>query len=268
MCERFRFSSKLIPEQRKEEYIGYEDLIPIVEKYQFATICDVENDIWNSTESNIDKFYDIKLHFKNRIKDNMHNIIPDGNKYDYIELLTGDNPYRNGVEKWESQGVFSSEECLFVLTKLHYIIATLNLEYKKIKALFAENSVNSPPESIPNNTLPKFETLSSLFTVKNYDTFLDVLTEVEPQLLIKESGTYLFCGSQSTQKGCVAAYIKQLKNKGVVNQNANRNEIAKILSNEIKEYSIKGATIDSKSSTYSDVFESQIDNLLSKLNKI
>jgi hypothetical protein len=92
------------------------------------------------------------------------------------------------------------------------------------------------------------------------------LTECEPKLLNFENSEYKFVGNKKTQKGCVAQWFKFLKNKGIISQSINRDDMANVLSNEIRDYSINGSSINNESSIYTDTFEPQLTKILKSIS--
>lgn len=108
--------------------------------------------------------------------------------------------------------------------------------------------------------------LQTLFTVKDWEKYVDALTICEPPMLKKKNDTYYFIGNKKNQKGVVASWFKYLKSKGVINQSINRDEIAKVLSSEINNFSIVGSTIDNISETYNSQFAKQLEKLYTLAN--
>jgi hypothetical protein len=110
------------------------------------------------------------------------------------------------------------------------------------------------------------ENFSEIFIVPDYEKYIEPLTKCKPQLLKKEKGKYKFIGNQKTQRGCVAQWFKFLKNKGIINQSVNRDELAAVLSTEIENYSIDGSSIDNQSKTYTVKFEKQLKEFFNNIN--
>lgn len=106
-------------------------------------------------------------------------------------------------------------------------------------------------------------TFANIFTCNNWEKYINVLTQCDPPLLKREQKKYYFIGNKKTQKGCVAQWFKYLRNKGYIDQNISRDELAQLLSNEIINFSISGSSIDNRSRTYRD-FEPQLNDLLEK----
>lgn len=113
------------------------------------------------------------------------------------------------------------------------------------------------------NNDPK--TLSDMFSVTNYTEYIDILTKVEPKLLMKKHDKYHYIGNMKGQKGCVAYFFKELKDKGKIYGYIDRDTMAKILSAEIENYHTAGSTIDSKNSIYTELFEKQIKSMIDEL---
>ena len=108
----------------------------------------------------------------------------------------------------------------------------------------------------------EFNTFADIFTVKDWDKYLRILTECTPRLLeYDEMGNaYKFIGNKKKEKGCIAQYFKQLKAKGIINNNINRDELAKVLSNCLIDYKISGSSIDNESEQYKKIYERQLFN--------
>lgn len=100
--------------------------------------------------------------------------------------------------------------------------------------------------------------LSKLFSTSDWQKYFDALVHCTPPLLKFDDDKYKFIGNKKTQRGIVGSWIKYLKSKGIVNVSLSRDEIAKILTENILDYSITGSTIDNASTTYQNKFESQL----------
>ena len=121
-------------------------------------------------------------------------------------------------------------------------------------------SVSDEPKiSIMERLKGKPKTFNEIFVAKEWNKYLDLLTKCEPPLLIKEEKQYKFIGNQKTQRGCVAQYFKFLKIKGIISQSIDRDELAKVLSSEIINFSINGSTIDNESTNYKKTFQQQLE---------
>lgn len=88
------------------------------------------------------------------------------------------------------------------------------------------------------------------------------MTECTPPLLEYDeaSNAYKFVGNKKTEKGCIAQYFKQLKARGKIDSNINRDELAKVLSNCLLDFKISGASIDNESEKYKTIYEKQLFN--------
>lgn len=108
----------------------------------------------------------------------------------------------------------------------------------------------------------EYKSFIDIFTVKDWDKHLRILTECTPRLLEYDetSNAYKFVGSEKKEKGCIAQYFKQLKAKGIIDSNVNRNELAKVLSNCLLNFKISGASIDNESEQYKKIYEKQLFN--------
>ena len=107
-----------------------------------------------------------------------------------------------------------------------------------------------------------FKTFADIFTVTDWDKYLKALTECTPRLLEYDgtNNAYKFIGNEKKEKGCIAQYFKQLKAKGIIDRNINRNVLAEVLSNSLLNYKISGASIDNESEQYKKIYEKQLFN--------
>jgi hypothetical protein len=112
-------------------------------------------------------------------------------------------------------------------------------------------------EQKTENKKPK--TFNDVFVENDCTKYLNVFVNCTPQLL---NSQYEFVGNKKTQRGVVAAWFKYLKSKGIIDQSLNRNELAMVLSTQIKNYSIAGSSIDNESTLYKNIFEPQFIKLI------
>lgn len=131
-----------------------------------------------------------------------------------------------------------------------------NAKSTKLKIFEAEKKKWSIVEVQPG--LVNFQMFENIFTVSDWEKYVDILCNCTPPLLKKENEKYQFIGNKKTQKGCVAQWFKFLKLKGIVKATVNRDELAKVLGNEINNFKISGATIDNNSKTYERTFQDQL----------
>lgn len=132
------------------------------------------------------------------------------------------------------------------------------------KVRFIIELITSEPDKNSEKSNPikkeRYKTFADIFTVINWDKYLRALTECTPRLLEYDetNNAYKFIGNKQKEKGCIAQYFKQLKAKGIIDSNINRNELAKVLSNSLSNYKISGASIDNESETYKKIYEKQL----------
>ncbi len=107
------------------------------------------------------------------------------------------------------------------------------------------------------NAKPK--TFSDVFTSNDFAKYLNALVNCTPQLL---NSNYEFVGNQKTQRGVIATWFKYLKSKGIIDQSLSRDELASVLTTQIKNYSIAGSSIDNESTLYKKTFEPQFLELI------
>lgn len=120
----------------------------------------------------------------------------------------------------------------------------------------AINDIKSENEKINSYSL------KDIFIVEDWEKYLNALTICEPQLLTKENGKYRFIGNKKIHRGCLAQWIKYLKNKCVIDQTLNRNDLAFVLSKEILDFKINGSSIDNQSEIYKIKFEDQLKRII------
>jgi hypothetical protein len=146
------------------------------------------------------------------------------------------------------------------------IVSKVDEQVRKYTQLFANfdkcehNQKGNAGEDVIKNEL------KDLFTIENYEDYIDALVNCEPQLLKKKEGKYSFVGNEKKQKTCVSSWFKYLKSKGIVNQSINRKDIATILSACIENYSVAGSSVDTYSEEYKDKFEKQLTQYLDSIN--
>lgn len=133
-------------------------------------------------------------------------------------------------------------------------------EYRKQLNEIWEKERHREADTTP--TPKRYKSFADIFTVKDWDKYLRALTECTPRLLEYDetNNTYKFVGSEKKEKGCIAQYFKQLKARGIIDSNINRNELANLLSNCLLNFKISGASIDNESEQYKKIYEKQLFN--------
>lgn len=111
-----------------------------------------------------------------------------------------------------------------------------------------------------------YSSFSDIFNNDNWEKYIIPLTKCNPKLLEKVGIKFKFIGNKKTQIGCVAGWFKFLKSKGIINQSASRDALANILTLEIENYKVSGATIDNISTTYKKIFQKQLEENLTNIN--
>lgn len=121
---------------------------------------------------------------------------------------------------------------------------------------------NKESEKTNSITRKQYNTLADIFTVKEWDEYLKPLTQCSPRLLEydKANNVYKFIGNKKKEQGCIAQYFKQLKAKGIIDSNVNRDELAKVLSTNLQNFKISGSSIDNNSKQYEEIYEKQFFN--------
>jgi hypothetical protein len=109
------------------------------------------------------------------------------------------------------------------------------------------------------------KTLKEIFTVENYAFYVNALCRCEPAILREEEGQWEFIGNVKTERGIVGQWFKFLKSIGVVSPSLNRDALAKILSSEIKNFSISGSNLDNVTDRFTKKFQRQLEALI-KIN--
>lgn len=165
----------------------------------------------------------------------------------------------------------NKDECLKCLSDIIKCLKRANIaneilndwifeeRYLSYTEFVSENHFISPKTS-DDMEKNQSESFSSIFTNKDWDKYLKSLTRCTPQLLTYdvERKMYRFVGNKKTERGCIGQYFKQLKAKGKIKNHVNRNELAKVLSNSLIDFSISGSSIDNESSRYKDTYENQL----------
>lgn len=105
--------------------------------------------------------------------------------------------------------------------------------------------------------------LKDLFTEQAGDwaQYFDVFTQTKPAILEQFNDAYKFIGKKRGHTGVIAAFIKELKAKGIVKQNLDRVTIADILQREIGNFEINGSTLNTESDKYKE-YRPQISHLI------
>ena len=112
-----------------------------------------------------------------------------------------------------------------------------------------------------NEKIERFSTIASMFN-EGYDPeeYINRFLSVKPALLVrKEDGSLRFIGNTKKERGVIGCYFKYLKLKGIIKQDLNRVEIARILSLNIENFKISGSSLDSISKVYGNQFKSQLE---------
>lgn len=117
----------------------------------------------------------------------------------------------------------------------------------------------------PSNKKKRIKSLEDLFVNKvDYKKHLEALTICEPALCKYDNGlkSYVFIGNEKTDRGCIGQYFNDLKAKGIIYRGASRKDLAKILSSDIKNYSISEATITNTSNNYERIYRKQLSAII------
>jgi hypothetical protein len=96
---------------------------------------------------------------------------------------------------------------------------------------------------------------NGIFKIANWEKYVDALVLCDPPLI---NSSYEFIGNTKKHRGVVSAWFKFLKSKGIVDQSLNRQELARLLTASIKNYSISPSSVDNKSGLYESHFEKQL----------
>ncbi|MBD8001064.1 hypothetical protein [Phocaeicola faecium] len=123
-------------------------------------------------------------------------------------------------------------------------------------------SLDKNSEKSDSTKKKQYKNFADIFTTTDWNKYLMALTECTPRLLEYDetNNAYKFIGNEKNEKGCIAQYFKQLKAKGIIDRNINRNELAKVLNNSLLNYKISGSSIDNESEQYKEIYEKQLFN--------
>lgn len=111
--------------------------------------------------------------------------------------------------------------------------------------------------------------LQSLFIVKDWELYVDVLTKCKNPLLLKENNKYKFIGKNSGDRGIIASWFNYLKKEGKIAGSFLRDDIADILTKEILNYSISPSKVEDESKIFVRIKQSLINllNISLSMNK-
>lgn len=134
--------------------------------------------------------------------------------------------------------------------------------YMELKKWIAKNGITSPP-SISNfkgksKIYPK--TFNDIFTTKEWSVYIDALYKVEKPVIDKN---YNYIGKVKKHKGVIASWIKHLQTKGIIDIKYSRQELSRVLNNEINglDIGLDGKTIDNLSKEYEDNYREKLIKL-------
>lgn len=249
-------------------------LLPLIK------VKNIEDDIWKSAYNSPESVEKIRNYFKEYIYSEI-NI----NKMAYLSLQEFNNSLKNNyspivdmIRMSIKDGYLGNEDEKIIVSCLREIIYMLRVEKIELLKLLNDNRykdefIHIEEQKIielSDNTLENKDlSFESLFVSSDYNKYLDLIINSDFKLLEKtENGKYKYIGNQRTQKGVIAAYFKTLKARGIINQSANRVQIAKVLSTQIENYSISGSSIDNKSGFYEDKFYPNIEYRLKQLASV
>ena len=101
--------------------------------------------------------------------------------------------------------------------------------------------------------------LKDLFTRENWMEYMDLLTNCPKPVLKREGDVYTFTGAARGGTGIVASFVKCLKDESIVNPNFGRDLIAKVLTKQIENFSVGGASINNQSKKYITVYKGYLE---------
>jgi hypothetical protein len=204
----------------------------------------------------------LKRQFKNKILSEIDQFIQDTKTDRYISQTRGNLNY-NKLDKLE---IFNS-----FLVKFNTIVCEesddLNAGIQKpmqniLDDISPESDIDNDFGDLYNEDVPSYQTFDEIFTDYNWIKYLNALSECEPKLIEVKNKEFYFVGNKKTQRGCVGYWFKYLKNKGFIHQSINRDELAYVLTQNIRNFSINGSSIDNRSETYRRTFEKQLIELI------
>jgi hypothetical protein len=101
--------------------------------------------------------------------------------------------------------------------------------------------------------------IQDIFSVEDYKKYFDALSATVPPILTED---WVFIGKKK-HKGVVASWFKHLQNLGIIKQKINRETLAALLNEAIKEFNLgtSGRTISDYSVTFEREFKDQLEKL-------
>ncbi|WP_157547144.1 hypothetical protein [Kordia zhangzhouensis] len=179
-------------------------------------------------EKRIDLAYKTVLDIKNKTHELKQKTLLD-------EFKLGEKKYIPTIKKW-----LENEKSYF---------KSIKKELKEIK-----QSIPTDKPKKTNKEEIKAYTFKEIFTVNDYEKYINALHQVENPVIDEN---WNFTGKQKGSKGVVCNWIKDLQTKGIISGKYNRQILAEVCNNEIKDFNIgkDGKTFDNFSPKYNDNYK-------------
>lgn len=118
----------------------------------------------------------------------------------------------------------------------------------------SKNKLNENPTLEDEAKKTTATTFKEIFTVNDYEKYINALHQVENPVIDEN---WNFIGKQKGSKGVICNWIKELGNKGLINSKYNRQVLAAVCNNEIKDFNLgkDGKTFDNTSKIYDDNYK-------------
>jgi len=149
-----------------------------------------------------------------------------------------------------------------ILTK-NWLLDIEALDNLDIKLLAILGSPLDKNKAIENANIPP-ASFESIFTVPDWKIYIDALHKVNNPVI---DSNYEFIGKTQKHKGVICSWIKDLQNKGEINKKFTRQQLVKVLNNEIKNLNLgkDGKTLDNNSRVYEKDYKIHLLKLVNLL---
>ncbi|WP_046755407.1 hypothetical protein [Kordia jejudonensis] len=114
--------------------------------------------------------------------------------------------------------------------------------------------IKSYEENIVDAKKTKTNTFKEIFTVDDYEKYINALYQVENPVIDEN---WNFIGKPRKHKGVICCWINHLQTKGIINKKFNRQVLAEVCNHEIKDFNLgkDGKTFDNTSKIYDDNYK-------------
>ena len=145
-----------------------------------------------------------------------------------------------------------------LVTNIHYKYKLLDFLREKLGELPASLDSNKQrTEQKPKPAKIDYQSFNDIFVVTDWKKYAVALQKTTPPLI---NGSWEFIGKPKKHKGVICAWFKHLQYKGTIKQIVSRSQLAAVLNNEIKNFSLgkDGKTFDNISNEFDKNFKDQL----------